>query len=66
MFTIEHMIAYLSTIGPLLPGDVIATGTCAGVGNRRTPQLFMEDGDVVEVEIDGIGTLRNPIQQEKP
>lgn len=64
MWTIAHMIAYLSTIGPLLPGDVIATGTCAGVGNRRTPQLFMRDGDVVEVEIDGIGVLRNPISEE--
>lgn len=64
MFPIARMISYLSTIGPLLPGDVIATGTCAGVGNRRTPQLFMKPGDVVEVEIDGIGILRNPIEQE--
>lgn len=65
MFSIAHMIAYLSTIGPLFPGDVIATGTCAGVGNRRTPQLFMKPGDVVEVEIEGIGTLRNPIEMER-
>ncbi len=64
MFTIARMIAYLSTIAPLLPGDVIATGTCAGVGNRRTPQLFMRDGDRVEVEIEGIGTLSNPIMEE--
>ena len=64
MFTIAHMITYLSTIGPLLPGDVIATGTCAGVGNRRTPQLFMKHGDTVEVEIEGIGVLRNRIQEE--
>lgn len=64
MFTIERMIAYLSTICTLRPGDVIATGTCAGVGNRRTPQLFMKPGDRVEVTIDGIGTLSNPIEQE--
>lgn len=64
MFTIAHMIAYLSTIGPLLPGDVIATGTCAGVGNRRTPQLFMKHGDVVEVEIEGVGVLRNMVEEE--
>ncbi len=64
MFTIERMIAYLSTICPLLPGDVIATGTCAGVGNRRTPQLFMQPGDRIEVEIEGLGILANPIVQE--
>lgn len=64
MFTIAHMISYLSTICPLLPGDVIATGTCAGVGNRRVPQLFMKPGDVIEVEVEGIGILRNPIELE--
>ncbi len=64
MFSLERMIAYLSTIGPLKPGDIIATGTCAGVGNRRDPQLFMQPGDTVEVTIDGIGTLRNPIVEE--
>ena len=65
MFTIEHMIAYLSTICALVPGDIISTGTCAGVGNRRTPQLFMTPGDSVEVTIDGIGVLANPIIQEE-
>ena len=65
MFTIEHMIAYLSTICALLPGDIIGTGTCAGVGNRRTPQLFMKPGDTVEVSIDRIGVLANPIVQEE-
>lgn len=64
LFSIENMIAYISTISPLLPGDVIATGTCAGVGNRRTPQLFMKPGDTVQVTIEGIGTLSNPIEQE--
>jgi 2-keto-4-pentenoate hydratase/2-oxohepta-3-ene-1,7-dioic acid hydratase in catechol pathway len=64
MFTIERMIAYLSTICALNPGDVVATGTCAGVGNRRQPQLFMKPGDLVEVSISGIGSLVNPIVQE--
>ena len=64
MWRIERMIAYLSTICRLLPGDVIATGTGAGVGNRRTPQLFMKPGDRIEVSIDGIGTLANAIEQE--
>jgi len=45
----------------LEPGDIIATGTPAGVGMSRDPQLFLRSGDVVEVEIDGIGTLRNPV-----
>ena len=42
-------------------GDIIATGTPAGVGNSRDPKVFLHAGDVVEVEIDGIGTLRNPV-----
>ena len=45
----------------LEPGDIIATGTPAGVGFKRTPPLFLRDGDLVEIEIGGIGTLRNPV-----
>jgi len=58
------LIAYISTILPLLPGDVIVTGTPAGVGMKRTPPLWMKPGDVVEVEISGIGVLRNEIVGE--
>lgn len=61
---IPALIAYASTILPLLPGDVIVSGTPGGVGARRTPKLFMKDGDVVEVEVSGIGVLRNPIVAE--
>ena len=61
---IPTLIAYTSTILPLLPGDVIVSGTPGGVGARRTPKLFMKDGDVVEVEVSGIGVLRNPIVAE--
>lgn len=62
IFTIPVIIEYLSAFSPLLPGDVIATGTPGGVGDRREPPLYMKDGDVVEVEIDRIGILRNTVQ----
>ncbi|MCB1367380.1 MAG: fumarylacetoacetate hydrolase family protein [Rhodobacteraceae bacterium] len=58
---VADLIAYISTVIELLPGDVIATGTPSGVGLYRKPPLFMKAGDVVEVEISGIGTLRNPV-----
>ena len=64
IFGIPELVAYLSTITELLPGDVIVTGTPGGVGARQTPQVFMKPGDVVEVEIEGIGILRNPIADE--
>jgi 2-keto-4-pentenoate hydratase/2-oxohepta-3-ene-1,7-dioic acid hydratase in catechol pathway len=61
IFSIPQLIAYASTIFTLVPGDVIATGTPAGVGWSRKPQRFMKPGDTVEVEIEGIGILRNPV-----
>ncbi|WP_321936885.1 MULTISPECIES: fumarylacetoacetate hydrolase family protein [unclassified Paraburkholderia] len=61
---IAKQIAYLSTFTPLFPGDVIVTGTPGGVGAKRNPPLFMKHGDVVEVEVDRIGTLRNPVADE--
>ncbi|MGF3027201.1 fumarylacetoacetate hydrolase family protein [Methylobacterium aquaticum] len=61
---IPEQIAYISTILPLLPGDVIVSGTPGGVGVKRKPQLFMRAGDVVEVEISQIGVLRNPVVAE--
>ena len=63
LFPIEYLIHYISTVSTLEVGDVIVTGTSGGVGVRRNPPLFMKPGDVVEVEIDGIGILRNPIAQ---
>lgn len=62
--SIPRLINYCSTILPLVPGDVIVTGTPGGVGARRTPPLWMRDGDVCEVEISGIGVLSNPVQAE--
>jgi 2-keto-4-pentenoate hydratase/2-oxohepta-3-ene-1,7-dioic acid hydratase in catechol pathway len=61
VFGVAETIAFLSRIMTLEPGDLIATGTPAGVGMSRDPKLFLHSGDVVEVEIDGIGTLRNPV-----
>ncbi|EAV41203.1 hypothetical protein SIAM614_28991 [Stappia aggregata IAM 12614] len=62
--SIPRLIAYCSTILPLLPGDVIVSGTPGGVGARRSPPLFMKDGDVCEVEVSGIGILSNPVKAE--
>jgi len=64
IFDIPRIIAYVSTFMPLEPGDVIATGTPGGVGAKRTPPLWMKAGDVVEVEIERIGVLRNPVAAE--
>ena len=64
VFDVPALIAYCSTFTELAPGDVIVTGTTGGVGAYRTPPLWMNEGDVVEVEISGIGILRNPVKDE--
>lgn len=61
IFSVAKIIEVLSEVMTLEPGDVIITGTPAGVGFARTPPIFMKAGDVCEIEIEGIGTLRNPI-----
>ena len=61
IFPIDFLIAHLSRFVTLQPGDLIFTGTPAGVGAGRTPPLFLKSGDRLEVEIEGIGTLRNSI-----
>ena len=61
IFAIPRLITELSKGMTLLPGDVIATGTPEGVGFARTPPEFLADGDALEVEIAGIGVLRNAI-----
>jgi len=64
LFDAETLIAYISSFTELRPGDVIATGTCGGVGAKRTPPLFMQPGDRIEVEVTGIGVLSNPVEAE--
>jgi 2-keto-4-pentenoate hydratase/2-oxohepta-3-ene-1,7-dioic acid hydratase in catechol pathway len=66
IFDIPHIIEYCSAFTRLEPGDVIATGTPGGVGDRREPPLWLKPGDTVEVEIGGIGTLRNAVVDEAP
>jgi 2-keto-4-pentenoate hydratase/2-oxohepta-3-ene-1,7-dioic acid hydratase in catechol pathway len=64
VFDVPKLIAYCSTFTELAPGDVIITGTTGGVGAYRKPPVWMKPGDVVEVEISGVGTLRNTVIQE--
>ncbi len=61
VFHVDEIIAYLSEIFTLEPGDLIFTGTPPGVGMARKPPVWLQPGDVVEVEIDGLGTLRNTV-----
>lgn len=65
IFSVAELLVYLSQVFTLEPGDLIFTGTPPGVGVARKPPVFLKDGDVVEVEIEGLGLLRNPIVQEK-
>jgi 2-keto-4-pentenoate hydratase/2-oxohepta-3-ene-1,7-dioic acid hydratase in catechol pathway len=64
IFPVADLVSIISEAMTLEPGDVIVTGTPAGVGFARKPQLFMKAGDVCEVEIEKIGVLRNPIRDE--
>ncbi len=62
--SVPALIEYISTVLPINPGDVIVSGTPGGVGDKRTPPLYMFEGDVVEVEISGVGLLRNTIKND--
>jgi 2,4-didehydro-3-deoxy-L-rhamnonate hydrolase len=64
IFSVAEIIAYTSQVITLEPGDLIATGTPAGVGVFRDPKVLLKDGDEVSVEIEGLGTLTNPITKE--
>jgi 2-keto-4-pentenoate hydratase/2-oxohepta-3-ene-1,7-dioic acid hydratase in catechol pathway len=61
IFPVAEIVSYLSGIFTLEPGDLIFTGTPPGVGMARKPPVWLQPGDIVEVEIDGLGTLRNPV-----
>jgi 2-keto-4-pentenoate hydratase/2-oxohepta-3-ene-1,7-dioic acid hydratase in catechol pathway len=64
IFGVREIVAHASSVFGLEPGDLILTGTPAGVGIFRTPPVTLREGDVVEIEIEGIGTLRNPVMRE--
>jgi 2-keto-4-pentenoate hydratase/2-oxohepta-3-ene-1,7-dioic acid hydratase in catechol pathway len=64
IYDIRRVISYISTFVQLTPGDVIATGTPSGVGARRDPPLWLKPGDRVEVEIERVGVLCNPVVAE--
>jgi len=61
IFGIPELIAYLSSLTPLLPGDIVSTGTPAGVGLGRTPKRWLKPGDTVTVSVEGLGELTNPV-----
>jgi len=61
IFKVPDLVSYISQVMTLEVGDVIATGTPGGVGFVRNPQVFMKPGDVVEIEIEDIGVLRNRV-----
>lgn len=65
MFPIRREIEYISTFMTLKPGDVIVTGTPTGAGARFDPPRYLKPGDVVEIEVEGIGTLRNGVEDEQ-
>jgi 2-keto-4-pentenoate hydratase/2-oxohepta-3-ene-1,7-dioic acid hydratase in catechol pathway len=64
IFPIDDLIFYVSEVMTLEPGDIIVTGTPGGVGFARKPPVWMKAGDVCEIEIEGIGVLRNPVKDE--
>lgn len=64
LFPVARQIAYISTFTTLVPGDIIVTGTPTGAGARHDPPIWLVPGDMVEVEADGIGILRNGVADE--
>jgi len=66
LFPVRFLISYISSLATLEPGDLILTGTPAGLGCMRQPPVFLQPGDHISVEIEGIGTLTNPVVAEGP
>ncbi|MBR1175275.1 fumarylacetoacetate hydrolase family protein [Bradyrhizobium sp. KB893862 SZCCT0404] len=65
IFSFRKIINYVSTFTTLIPGDILVTGTPTGAGARSDPPRWLESGDVVEVAVEGVGTLRNAVAEEK-
>jgi 2-keto-4-pentenoate hydratase/2-oxohepta-3-ene-1,7-dioic acid hydratase in catechol pathway len=66
IFSVPHLVAFCSRAFTLEPGDIIATGTPAGVGWYRDPKVTMHEGDVMTIEIEAIGRLENPCHEVRP
>ncbi len=66
IFSIEELVAYVSGVCTLSPGELIFTGTPPGVGMARKPPVWLQAGDIVDVEIEKLGVLRNPVVAEEP
>ncbi|HKZ90676.1 MAG TPA: fumarylacetoacetate hydrolase family protein, partial [Candidatus Limnocylindrales bacterium] len=66
IFSVAYLVAFCSRAFTLEPGDVMATGTPAGVGYFREPKVLMRDGDVMTIEIEGIGRLENRCREVRP
>jgi 2-keto-4-pentenoate hydratase/2-oxohepta-3-ene-1,7-dioic acid hydratase in catechol pathway len=64
IFPVIETLVYITKALTLEPGDLVVMGTPSGVGHARKPPLWMKDGDLVEIEIEGIGILANPIKAE--
>lgn len=64
LFSFEYLVSYVSTFMRLQPGDLISTGTPTGAGARFDPPRYLQPGDVVDIEVPGIGTLTNPVEDE--
>ncbi|HFF3738402.1 fumarylacetoacetate hydrolase family protein [Bacillus cereus] len=64
VFSVQYLVSFLSGLMTLEPGDVILTGTPGGVGVARNPQAFLKDGDIVRIEVDGVGVLENKVRQK--
>jgi acylpyruvate hydrolase len=65
IFPVSFLISYISSLATLEPGDVILTGTPAGIGCNRKPMVFLKSGDQISVQVDGVGTLTNPVAPEE-
>jgi 2-keto-4-pentenoate hydratase/2-oxohepta-3-ene-1,7-dioic acid hydratase in catechol pathway len=64
IFGVANLISFASRAFTLLPGDVLITGTPHGVGASRNPPVFLKDGDVIAIEVEGLGTLTNRCEEE--
>ena len=64
IFSVPFLISYISSLATLEPGDLILTGTPAGIGCNKTPMVFLQPGDDIGIQIEGIGTLANPVTAE--